>query len=500
MTRTLPSLRLLVATIVVGGSALICLGASAVVPGSATAGAAGGTALPAGWELCVLQGLGAPATQANVSDLDEWQLVEGGSTNNTAAYNPFNTRRTTDVNNNPLQLTMSSNGFPAFANWPNGCAATVATLFQPNMWSITAALRSGNVSPPGAFLAAVDQSQWCAPDANGTPCYENAILGVAGSIATAVLTSSSALDVYGNVKNDVHAYQLSVLAVSNDQNDLTAKNHDLAAALLDEQGAQATLAEATGALRRFAIDEYVTSGLYVSSAFGTGQQAPVGPTGPLNADGVVAHQYESIAASDLVTRDQAATMAYRAARDHVHETSAAVAAALAKVNADGTAQTRSLAKLVADVATMQTAGACTSIVLTSAPLGLPAAGQGGAAGSAPSTDTTTTTTLPTALAAGTTTTTSTTLPANAAPALSPPPAASDTTTTTTSSTTTTTVPPSPTTTTTTTTTTTVPAPPASGTGGSTPTTTTTPAPPASADPVGFTALQGCMAGLAPPAA
>ena len=35
----------------------------------------GGTPLPAGWELCILQGINAPATQANVADLDEWQLA-----------------------------------------------------------------------------------------------------------------------------------------------------------------------------------------------------------------------------------------------------------------------------------------------------------------------------------------------------------------------------------------------------------------------------------------
>ena len=55
------------------------------------------TPLPPGWELCVLQGLNAPVTAANVTDLDQWQAAEGGSTNNTAAYNPFNTRRMTDA-------------------------------------------------------------------------------------------------------------------------------------------------------------------------------------------------------------------------------------------------------------------------------------------------------------------------------------------------------------------------------------------------------------------
>ncbi len=156
-------------------------------PAGASSGGSGVTPLPAGWELCVLQGLGAPADQANVADLDEWQAAEGGSTNNTAAYNPFNTARTTDVNNNPLPVIVSSNGFPAFGDWISGCAATVATILQPNMTSIAAGLKAGNVSPPAAFLAVVDQSQWCAPSANGTPCYSDTILGTNGTLAAAVL-------------------------------------------------------------------------------------------------------------------------------------------------------------------------------------------------------------------------------------------------------------------------------------------------------------------------
>jgi hypothetical protein len=481
------------ATVVISASALVCIGASALL---SSPPADGTTALPAGWELCILQGMSAPATQANVSDLDEWQLAEGGSTNNSNAYNPFNTRRTTDANNAPLPETMTSNGFPAFANWLAGCSATTATLFQPNMWSITAALRAGDVAPPQAFLATVDQSQWCAPS-NGTPCYESAILGVAGTIATAVLTGSSALAVYGNVQNDVHAYQLSVLTVSGDQNALAARNQDLAAALSVDGATHSALASADQALQHFAVDEYVSSGLYVSTSIPTGQ-GPSNPFGPQNADGVVAHQYESIAAGDLVTRDQVALTAYHAARNHVHDTSKAVAAAMSKLAWDDAAQTRSLSKLVADVATMQTAGACTAIALTTAPLGTPAPGQDSSTTATTATaapPTTTTTTTPPAASAAPTTTTTLLAPA---PAVDPTPTvpsttttiASPTSTTTTTTTTTTTVPP------TTTTTTTTPAAPAGGIGTGT---ATAPAPPATADPAGFSALQGCVAALAPPA-
>src|ERR1700753_1051902 len=87
------------------------------------------TPLPPGWELCILQGVGAPATAANVADLDEWQAAEGGSTNTTAAFTPYNTLRTTDNTGAAIAgAVTSANGFPAFPSWAAGCAATVGTL------------------------------------------------------------------------------------------------------------------------------------------------------------------------------------------------------------------------------------------------------------------------------------------------------------------------------------------------------------------------------------
>src|SRR3974390_1574975 len=91
MARTLRSHRLaaaaslaVAALVVVGGP----VGAGAPAPAQASTV---GTPLPAGWELCILQGVAAPVTSQNVANLDEWQLAEGGSTNNTAAYNPYKT-------------------------------------------------------------------------------------------------------------------------------------------------------------------------------------------------------------------------------------------------------------------------------------------------------------------------------------------------------------------------------------------------------------------------
>src|SRR5580692_4492234 len=121
MTRILSSACLLVVAAATSVSAVI----SATAPDAGTAGAVAvvGTPLPPGWELCVLAGVSAPATRANVADLDEWQAAEGGSTNNTAAFNPYNTQRTTDNTGTPIPgAADSANGFPAFPSWAAGCS------------------------------------------------------------------------------------------------------------------------------------------------------------------------------------------------------------------------------------------------------------------------------------------------------------------------------------------------------------------------------------------
>ena len=132
---------LALASVGLGGGALAWIASS---PAAAQSGTY--TPLPPGWELCVLEGLAAPATPANIADLDEWQAAEGGSTNNTAAFNPFNSLRTTDVTGAPIPGVDTSNNFPAFSTWAAGCSATVATLYQPNMWELRP--RSGPGTSP----------------------------------------------------------------------------------------------------------------------------------------------------------------------------------------------------------------------------------------------------------------------------------------------------------------------------------------------------------------
>jgi hypothetical protein len=461
----------------------VCALASTAGASPRMVAASGATALPAGWELCVLQGVTAPATQANVDNLDEWQAAEGGSTNNSAAFNPFNTLRMTDVNNAPLPGSVSSNGFPAYPNWLTGCAATVATLLQPNMWSITAALRAGNVAPAGVFLADVDKSQWCAPSADGTPCYADKIIGATGGVDAALLASSAALSVYGNVKLDVGAYQAAVATSAADQSVLVSLNQELTAAASAVSGAQDKLAAARSTLRRFAVDEYVSSGLYVSSSLTNVGRAT--PFGPQNANGVAAQQYETVAANDLLSRYQAATMHLAASLSHRDAATKALAQANATLTSDTAAQNHALARLVDDVTTLQTAGACTAVQIT-APT--PAGAAAGA------TTTTTTTTVPPTTAPSPTTDVPSTTTTSTVPPTTVPTVLGAVVPTTVVPTTTvpTTAPP----TTSTTTTTTVP-PTTTSTSTTVPGTATTQAPVA-ANPAGLGQLQGCIAVFTPP--
>jgi len=475
---------LALATVGLGGGALAW-----TASGTAAAQSNGFTPLPPGWELCVLEGITAPATAANVVDLDEWQAAEGGSTNNTAAYNPFNTERTTDATNAPIPGVDSANGFPAFPTWAAGCSATVATLYQPNMWVITAALRAGNVTPQAAFLAEVDQSQWCAPSSTGEPCYVNAIV-TPGSLALAVPTSS-ALDVYGNVNKDLQTYQQSLATVAADQNDVGI--HDLALAAADSRvaSAQGQLGAASRSLQSFAVNEYISSGLYSGAPLvsNAGTQ-PLSPSTPQDSDGVVVQQYLGVTANSLVTHDDAAVGAYKTAEQRRGAAAKALARAAVALTSDEAAESRDLTQLMTDVATLEHAGACATVTITPPP------SIGSVVGASTSTSTTTTTVPPT---------TTTTLPPTTTTTTVPPTTTTTTTTTTTvpttvplgaltpTTTTTTTVPPTTTTTTSTTepsTTTTTTLPPAA-------TPSTAAAPPAEA--AGVTALQGCIASFAPPA-
>jgi hypothetical protein len=235
-------------------------------------------------------------------------------------------------------------------------------------------------------------------------------------------------------------------------------------------GVQATL-------RRFAVDEYVNSGLYESTSLVSGTNNS--PFGAPDQNGVTAHQYATVVASDLLAQSQAARAGVKSALAHRDGVQKTLQQFELTLTSDNATENRSLVRLVADVETLQKAGACTTAVITTpTPTATPVAQTPTSPTSnppaTPSTTTTTTVAPTTTTTSSTTTTTTTTVGSSLGTPIG---------------TTTTTVPASTTTSSTTTTTTTT-APAGSDSGG-----TTAPAP--TANPGGLQVLQTCVTALAP---
>jgi len=321
-----------------------------------------GTLLPAGWELCVLQGIGASMTAGNVADLDEWQVVEGGSTNNAAAYNPFNTRQVTDSQGTALPAVVSSGGFPAFPTWPTGCAATVATLLQPSMAPIVTALQAGDISSPGVFLSVVDHTPWCAPSADGIPCYASEIL--AGELVQALLDGSSgqlpdALTSFSNTGADLRSYEEDTSSIASDQSLLAARNEQLAVTENAVSEAQRTLTRATGALRQVAIDDYTGDA-------GVRSDANLQLFGPSDEQDVVARDLGNVADSLLIVDYDQTEAAFKASVSKRQAAQASVVQATSLLNAGAASESQDLSRLEVDATSVEAGLACTAPPLMTA--------------------------------------------------------------------------------------------------------------------------------------
>ena len=356
MARTFGLLRVgtVLALIVLPVVAAAPAGASPSAEAAPPAAAVPGTPLPPGWEQCILQGTGAPVTPDNVADLDEWQVAEGGSTNNAAAFNPFNTGQMSDVNGAALPVTATPGGFPAFASWAAGCAATVATLEKPEMAPIVTALDAGDVSPPGLFLAAVDQSSWCAPSSDGVPCYAGAIL--AGELLRALLSGRSVqlnavLTSYSDTGGDLHIYEKTAYVTAVEDGQLAERDAELDVAEQALSGARATRQSATEALRRMALHDYTTGAVM---AFNSGLGIVANP----NGEGVEAGFFRSVAIGQAVLRLDQATAAYDAASAKDQLSQSAVDQATATANAASSAQGQALQALEADVKGLEGSLSC----------------------------------------------------------------------------------------------------------------------------------------------
>lgn len=101
--------------------------------------------LPVGWELDILEALGAPTTAENVRFLDAWNQQEhgvgGGGPHPTDTFNPFNT--TMDA---PGAKSTNDAGVKAYPDWQTGLDATVATLALGAYMHLVGLLRSGTAT------------------------------------------------------------------------------------------------------------------------------------------------------------------------------------------------------------------------------------------------------------------------------------------------------------------------------------------------------------------
>jgi hypothetical protein len=319
-------------------------------------GAGTGTPLPSGWETCVLEGVGASVTPNAVADLDDWQVVEGGSTNNTASYNPFNALQVTDSSGTPLPAVMSSNGFPAFTTWADGCAATVAALLQPSMAPIVTALKAGGVSVPGVFLFDVDQSPWCAPSADGIPCYASQVL--AGEIVEALLKGSSgrlkgSLTSYSGTGADLHTYEEAAYVTASDQDLVATKNALLTEADQGVSVAQAALWGATRSLRRLALEDY-TNG--AASRF----ESSLVMLGSPDEQDTIGQYLLTIAASRLTDNYDHAGATFKATVSKRQAADASVAQATSLLDSAEAAESQALSGLEVDAKNIEAGFACTA--------------------------------------------------------------------------------------------------------------------------------------------
>lgn len=342
------------ASLAVVGLGVLGLGASVGASPPTSQGAGIRTPLPLGWESCVLQGVGAPVTPNDIADLDEWQVAEGGSTNNSAAYNPFNTRQISDPTGAALPATASSSGFPAFTNWAAGCGATVATLLKPIMAPIVTALISGGVSPPGLFLSDVDETSWCAPSVAGIPCYADQIL--AGELVGSLLSGgpgelTDAVTKYSDTSTDLSGYEQAVSETAVDQGLLTERNGELVAAETAESKAQEDLSTSALALRRLAVDDYTTDRML--SADATFQLS-----GPPDEEGMLSGYFRSIAVRLMVDGYDRAVSEVKTATSQQMEASASVAQATSVLQAAESLENQILAQLDQDVESIEAARSC----------------------------------------------------------------------------------------------------------------------------------------------
>lgn len=133
------------------------------------------------WATALLQRMGAPVTNENLTAIMTWMKREGGNWGNSAKYNPLNTTLGA-----PGAKAINKVGVKAFTSWDQGLQATTDTLQKggqgyENIW---AALKQGNSAT--AVLQAIQQSNWAGKSHYGGTLATSALTTPSGSASTSL--------------------------------------------------------------------------------------------------------------------------------------------------------------------------------------------------------------------------------------------------------------------------------------------------------------------------
>lgn len=159
-----------------------------------------------GWDWQLLQALGAPVTNQNISFLDSWQNAEQSD----ATYNPLNTTQQA-AGSTPY----NSAGVQNFTSASQGIAATVQTLRNGYYPNLLTALMSGN---PYNYVQQIgpDLKTWGTGSAWIDPYSITNQLGdaeynVTHAIGGAVDTVKGAIHAWDNITKNLGPYTVAIL-------------------------------------------------------------------------------------------------------------------------------------------------------------------------------------------------------------------------------------------------------------------------------------------------
>jgi hypothetical protein len=144
-----------------GGAMAVENAAGAPLWSSGTSGLGGPVgciATPSDFATALLTELGAPLTTANVSGMIGWEAAEGGNWINAARFNPLNNERDW-IGSRGIWPGMSPQ---AYADWSDGIAATIETLYNGHLNAILRTLAEGTSAYRLAHV--VGHSTWGTAD------------------------------------------------------------------------------------------------------------------------------------------------------------------------------------------------------------------------------------------------------------------------------------------------------------------------------------------------